>query len=160
MRIGVISDTHTGSIDGIPRKVIEVLRKMDLIIHAGDFTERPVLDALRNLGSFRGVYGNLDSFDVKKELHAIETIEAGGFKIGVNHPAEGGTPLNLEDRIRPKFGDVQAIIFGHSHQTVNESKGGILFFNPGSATGTAPARKATFGIIHLGKEIRGEIITL
>lgn len=160
MRIGVISDTHTGSIDGIPRKVIEVLRKMDLIVHAGDFTERPVLDELRNLGSFRGVYGNLDSFDVKKELHAIETIEAGGFKIGVNHPAEGGTPLNLEDRIRPKFGDVQAIIFGHSHQTVNESKGGILFFNPGSATGTAPARKATFGIIHLGKEIRGEIITL
>lgn len=106
------------------------------------------------------MYGNLDSFEVKKELHAIETIEAGGFKIGVNHPAEGGTPLNLEDRIRPKFGDVQAIIFGHSHQTVNESKGGILFFNPGSATGTAPARKATFGIIHLGKEIRGEIITL
>ncbi len=66
MRIGVISDTHTGSIDGIPRKVIEVLRKMDLIIHAGDFTEGPVLDELRNLGSFRGVYGNLDSFDVKR----------------------------------------------------------------------------------------------
>ncbi len=160
MRIGVISDTHTHSIDQLPRGLVDVLTGMDMILHAGDFTERMVLEKLRRMGKFVGVYGNLDSFDVKKELHAIETIEAGGFKIGLNHPSEGGTPLNLEDRLRPKFQNVQAIVFGHSHQPMNETKWGMLFFNPGSATGMAPARKKTFGILHIDKNIKGEIIKL
>ncbi len=160
MKIGVISDTHTTSLEQIPQEIVDQLRRMDMIIHAGDYTERTLLDQLRGLGKFTGVYGNLDHFDVKKELHAIETVEAGGFKIGVNHPAEGGTPLNLEDRIRPKFQDVQAIVFGHSHQPTNATKGGVLFFNPGSATGMPPARKATFGILHVDNKITGQIITL
>ncbi|MBI4175590.1 MAG: metallophosphoesterase family protein [Candidatus Aenigmarchaeota archaeon] len=160
MRIGVLSDTHTDSIDKLPGGLVKVLTGMDMILHAGDFTERMVLEKVRGLGKFVGVYGNLDSFDVKKELHAIETVEAGGFKIGLNHPAEGGAPLNLEDRLRPKFQDVNVIVFGHSHQPTNQTKEGVLFFNPGSATGTAPARKKTFGILHVDKNIRGEIIKL
>ena len=160
MKIGILSDTHVASIDQIPRGLVDVLKGMDQILHAGDYTERPLLDELRRLGKFTGVYGNLDPFEVKKELHAIETVEAGGFRIGLNHPAEGGAPLNLEDRLRPKFKDVQAIVFGHSHQPMNETKGGVLFFNPGSATGAAPAKKKTFGILHVGKDIVGEIVKL
>ncbi len=160
MKIGVLSDTHTDSIDQLPRGLVDILTGMDMVLHAGDFTERPLLDDLRKMKNFTGVYGNLDSFDVKKQLHAIETVEAGGFKIGLNHPAEGGTPLNLDERLRPKFQDIHAIIFGHSHEPVNETKGGVLFFNPGSATGMAPAKKKTFGILRVDKNIRGEIIKL
>ncbi len=160
MKIGVLSDTHTGSIDQLPRGLVDILTGMDMVLHAGDFTERPLLDELRKMKNFTGVYGNLDSFDVKKQLHAIETVKAGGFKIGLNHPAEGGTPLNLDERLRPKFQDIHAIVFGHSHEPVNEIKGGVLFFNPGSATGMFPAKKKTFGILHVGKDIRGEIVKL
>ncbi len=160
MKIGILSDTHVASIDELPREIADVLTGMDMVLHAGDFTERPLLDELRRMRNFTGVYGNLDSFDVKKQLHATETVEAGGFRIGLNHPAEGGAPLNLEDRLRPKFKDVQAIVFGHSHQPMNETKGGVLFFNPGSATGAAPAKKKTFGILHVGKDIVGEIVKL
>jgi len=160
MRIGVISDTHIGSIDRLPRGLVDVLGGMDMVLHAGDFTEWPVLDGLRRLGRFAGVYGNLDSFDVRKELHAVEVVEAGVFKIGLNHPSEGGTPLNLGERIRPKFQDVHVVVYGHSHEPMNEMKGGVLLFNPGSATGTAPARKKTFGVLHVDKEIRGEIVKL
>ncbi len=160
MKIGVLSDTHVDSIDQLPRELVGVLKGMDMIVHAGDFTSRTLLDQLRRLGRFVGVYGNLDSFDVKKELHAIETIEAGGIKIGLNHPSEGGTPLNLEQRLRPKFHDAHAIVFGHTHQAQNETKDGVLFFNPGSATGMFPAKEKTFGILHIGKELRGEIIKL
>ncbi|HEY4822666.1 MAG TPA: metallophosphoesterase family protein [Candidatus Bathyarchaeia archaeon] len=160
MKIGILSDTHVASIDELPRELADVLTGMDLIVHAGDFTGRTLLDELRRFGKFIGVYGNLDSFDVKKELHAIETIDAGGFKIGLSHPSEGGAPLNLEDRLRPKFQDVQAIVFGHSHQAKSETRGGVLFFNPGSATGMFPAKKKTFGILHVEKDIRGEIVKL
>lgn len=102
----------------------------------------------------------MDSWEVRRELPAIETIETGGFKIGVNHPDEGGAPFNLEERLRPKFKEAQAIIFGHSYQAKNETKGGVLYFNPGSATGTFPALKKTFGVLYIDKEIKGEIIKL
>ncbi len=160
MKIVIISDTHTDSIDNLPGRVLDDLSGADMIIHAGDFTGKRVLDALRKIGPFRGVYGNIDGPDVRKELPAIDVIQAGDFSIGVNHPAEGGSPLTLEHRLKPKFPRVQAIIHGHSHRTKNDFRDGVLWFNPGSATGKFPATKKTYGILTINKEIRGEIITL
>lgn len=62
--------------------------------------------------------------------------------------------------MRPKFSGVQAIIHGHSHQTKNDFRDGVLWFNPGSATGTFPAREKTYGILTIDREIRREIIRL
>ncbi len=160
MKIGVISDTHTDSIEKLPRRLLSEISGVDLIIHAGDFTDRRLLDELRRLGPFKGVYGNIDGPEVRRELREIEVVEVEGFKIGVNHPAEGGDPYNLEERLKPKFPGVQVIIHGHSHQTKNETKNGILWFNPGSATGTFPARTKTYGILTVEKKIQGEIIKL
>ena len=158
MRIAVISDTHTSSLDRLPRRVIDELSGVDLIIHAGDYTEKKMLDDLRKMGNFKGVYGNMDSWEVRRELPAVDAIEIGDFRIGVNHPAEGGAPFNIEERLRPKFQNVHAIIFGHTHQAKNERRNEILYFNPGSATGTFPALKKTFGILTLGNELHGEIV--
>jgi putative phosphoesterase len=160
VRICVISDTHTDSIDSLSRQILDELSGVDMIIHAGDFTGKRLVDALRKIGPFRGVYGNIDGPDVRKELPAIDTIQVGDFTIGVNHPAEGGSPFTLEHRLRPKFPKVQAIIHGHSHQTKNDFRDGVLWFNPGSATGKFPATKKTYGILTIDKEIRGEIIRL
>jgi len=160
VKIVIISDTHTDSIDNLPGRVLDELSGADMIIHAGDFTGKRVLDALRKIGPFRGVYGNIDGADVRKELPAIDIIQAEDFTIGVNHPAEGGSPLTLEPRLRPKFPRVQAIIHGHSHRTKNDFRDGVLWFNPGSATGKFPATKKTYGILTVDKEIRGEIIEL
>jgi len=160
VKIVIISDTHADSIDNLPGRVLDELSGADMIIHAGDFTGKRVLDALRKIGPFRGVYGNIDGADVRKELPAIDIIQAEDFTIGVNHPAEGGSPLTLEPRLRPKFPRVQAIIHGHSHRTKNDFRDGVLWFNPGSATGKFPATKKTYGILTVDKEIRGEIIEL
>jgi putative phosphoesterase len=160
VRICVISDTHTDSIDSLSRKVLDELSGVEMIIHAGDFTGKRLVDELRKIGPFRGVYGNIDGLEVRKELPAIDTIQAEGFMIGLNHPAEGGSPLTLEQRLRPKFPGVHAIIHGHSHRTKNDFRDGVLWFNPGSATGRFPATKKTYGILTMDKEIHGEIITL
>lgn len=160
MKIVVLSDTHSDSISSLPKKLIEVLPKADLIVHAGDFTGKQLVDDLRRLGSFRGVYGNIDGPEVRHEIPEIDTIDVDGVRIGMNHPAEGGSPLTIESRIRRKFQDVQVIIHGHSHRTKNEKRDGILWFNPGSATGKFPALKKSYGILTVGDDVKGEIIDL
>lgn len=161
VKIVVISDSHTDSIDNLPRQILDEISGADMIIHAGDFTGKRLVDDLCKIGPFRGVYGNIDGPDVRRELPETETdiIEAGSVKIGVSHPAEGGPPHTLEQRLKPKFPGVQAIVHGHSHKTKNDFQEGVLWFNPGSA-GTFPARQKTYGILTIDKEIRGEIIRL
>jgi hypothetical protein len=160
MRIGVLSDSHANSIDRIPKRIVDELSGVDLIVHAGDYTGKTLLEELRKLGNFKGVYGNMDSPEIKQQLPALETIDAGGFRIGINHPAEGGSALGIEERIRAKFPKINAIVFGHTHRAKNEYVNGVLYFNPGSATGTFPAVTKTFGIIRVEGEVTGEIIRL
>jgi uncharacterized protein len=160
LKIVVLSDTHSDSISSLPKKLVEEFSTADLIIHAGDFTGKQLVDDLRKLGKFRAVYGNIDGPEVRRELPEIDTIGAEGFRIGLNHPAEGGSPVTIESRIRRKFQDVQVIIHGHSHRTKNEKREGILWFNPGSATGKFPALKRSYGILTVDNEIKGEIIDL
>ena len=156
----MISDTHSDSISLLPKRLVEELSQADLIIHAGDFTGLQLLEDLRQLGKFRGVYGNIDGLEIRAELPEIDTIEAKGLRIGLNHPAEGGPPMTIEQRIRKKFQNVQVIIHGHSHRTKNEKKDGILWFNPGSPTGKFPALKKSYGVLTVDDEIKGKIIYL
>jgi uncharacterized protein len=160
LKIVVLSDTHSDSVSSLSKVLVEELSRSDLIIHAGDFTGKQFVDDLRRLGRFRGVYGNIDGPEVRHELPEIDTIDAEGFRIGINHPAEGGSPMTIESRIRKKFDNVQVIIHGHSHRTKNEKKDGILWFNPGSATGKFPALKKSYGILTVEDEIRGEIVDI
>lgn len=46
MKIGDISDMHARTIDGIPKFILKALETVDMIVHAGDFTEEAVLDAI------------------------------------------------------------------------------------------------------------------
>ena len=160
MKVVVLSDSHVDSIDSLPRRIVDELSGADLIVHAGDYTGTKLLEELRRSGNFKGVHGNKDPPRIKQELPALETVVIADRRIGINHPAEGGMSLGIEDRIRAKFRNVDAIIFEHTHMTMNECKGRVFYFNPGSATGTFPASSRTFGIITIGNEMRGEIITV
>ncbi len=160
VKIGVLSDTHTDSLERLPKSLVDALSGMDLVIHAGDFTGKSLVDGLRRLGPLRGVYGNIDGPEVRLELPPVDVVQVEGVKIGVTHPFEGGPPSSLEERIQAKFTGVQVIIHGHSHQTKNVVRNGVLWFNPGSATGTFPAREATYGVLQIDKEVQGEIIKL
>ena len=60
MKIGVISDTHAQELNDLPQKLVEALSDADMIVHAGDYTHKSLLDELKTLGPFKGVYGNTD----------------------------------------------------------------------------------------------------
>ncbi|MHC1566601.1 MAG: metallophosphoesterase family protein [Candidatus Syntropharchaeia archaeon] len=158
MRIGVISDTHLiRKEDKLPEPVIDRLREVDLIVHCGDFEEVFALEEIKRIGPrVEAVCGNMDSAELKRILPKKKTIEAGGKKIGIIHGY--GSPDGLEERIRSEFGDVDAILYGHSHIPRNEVIKGILFFNPGSPTDKKYAPYNSFGMVWINDRIKGEII--
>jgi len=149
MRIGVISDTHVRTFDELPAPIITALAGVDLIVHAGDFTEPPVLEGLRRLGAMKAVCGNMDSAELKRTLPQKELFIANGKKIGLIHG--WGAPWGIASRVREMFSDVDIIIFGHSHQTCNQYIGGSLLFNPGRASDS-------FGLLTIDDGVRAEII--
>jgi hypothetical protein len=158
MKIVVLSDSHADSIDCLPKEMVDELSGADLVVHAGDYTGTELLEGLRRLGNFRGVHGNMDPPEIKRQLPALEIIAIGDRRLGICHPAEGGSAFGIEDRIGTRFQDVDAIVFGHTHRTKNERRGRVLYFNPGSATGAFPASAKTFGIITIGKEMIGKVV--
>ena len=62
-----------------------------------------------------------------------------------------GGPWGIAERVRPLFGDIDIIIFGHSHLSFNEYIRGTLMFNPGRA-------RDSYGIVTIEKEIEAEIV--
>ena len=53
---------------------------------------------------------------------------------------------------------MDVIIYGHSHRAVSHEREGVLFFNPGTATGFSSEDIHTIGVLELGDSIQGEII--
>jgi len=158
VKVGVVSDTHVSRIDQLPPKLVDGLKEVDLIIHLGDYTGKELLDSLRGLGDFRGVFGNMDSSSVRAELPEKEVIEANGKMLGLIHG--WGAPWGIHKKIKDRFEGVDAVLYGHTHIAKIETVGGILFFNPGSATGRFPALRKTYGILVIEESLQGEIITI
>jgi len=149
LRIGVISDTHAHTLSEIPDPIRKALAEVDLIIHAGDFTERAVLEELRKLGEVKAVHGNMDSDELKRMLPPKELFVVNGKKIGLTHG--WGAPWGIAGRVREMFGDIELIIYGHSHEPANQYIRGSLLFNPGRA-------RDSFGLVTIDDEINAEII--
>ena len=152
MRIAVLSDTHTDNIEYLPRKVVDALSKVDLIIHAGDFTDIQLLTDLKQLKEVRAVHGNMDSRQLKSVLPMKEIVETEGKRIGITHGS--GAPWGIEARVRKVFESdrIDIIVYGHSHRSQNKVIGDILFFNPGKTADS-------FGIITIDGEAEGEIVS-
>ena len=147
--IGVISDTHARALGDIPDPVLTALAGVDLIVHAGDFTDRAVLEGLKTLGEVKAVCGNMDSAELKGMLPRQDLFVVGGKRVGLIHGS--GAPWGITNRVRDAFHDADIIIFGHSHQACNRLLRGSLLFNPGRA-------RDSFGILEIGDEIKAEIM--
>ena len=145
----MLSDTHISSFAELPAKIVTTLAEVDMIIHAGDFTAKNVLDGLKQLQEVTAVCGNMDSNELKQTLPEKEVLTIGGKRLGVTHGWV--SPFGIEHRVSSLFSDVDIIVFGHSHHPMNKVVNGILFFNPGQA-------RNSFGILTIGEEVKGEII--
>jgi uncharacterized protein len=72
-------------------------------------------------------------------------VALGGARIGIVHDA--GQRSGRLVRMRFRFKDADAVVFGHSHLPLHERDGdGFQIFNPGSPTERRSAPEHTMGI--------------
>ena len=153
MVIAVISDTHLprGS-RRIPDACLERLRAADLVIHAGDIATREVLDDLRECNPrVEAVFGNVDTAELQRSLPESRVIDADGARIAIVHDA--GPRTGRITRMRKRFPDADAVIFGHSHIPLHErdADDGFQIFNPGSPTDRRRQPQHTMGIAEVSR---------
>jgi uncharacterized protein len=122
MILGLISDTH-----GLLRDAaLRAMKSTELIIHAGDVGEPKILEALENLAPLTVVRGNVDTAEWARKLPPTAEVKVGAVRIYVLHDVK-------ELKLKPIPSGVSIVVSGHSHKPAQETRGGILYINPGSA---------------------------
>jgi putative phosphoesterase len=161
MQIAIISDTHMPrGRRRMPEACATRLRAADLIVHAGDLATLEVLAELHRYGEVHAVQGNVDDAQVRAVLPLTRTLELERVKLAVVH--DGGPATGRLERLRSRFPDADAVIFGHSHIPLHESaRDGFQIFNPGSPTERRRAPHHTMGVARVdGGGVSFELIEL
>jgi len=130
----VTADTHVPDhAKALPATLIPHLEWADAILHAGDLTSPAVLTELEAYAPCSAVLGNMDGWDVRA-LNLPETlqVELEGVTVAVIH--DSGQRVGREQRLARRFPEARVIVFGHSHQPVDEVHEGVRYLNPGSPT--------------------------
>ena len=159
MKVAVISDTHTrGSQRPVPAGAWPYLESCDHILHAGDVTDPSVLDELRSLAPVTAVIGNCDGLDIRDwGATDVVSLELGRVPIGMIH--DSGLTKGRRERMRKRFPEARVVVFGHSHQPVNEDADGLLLFNPGSPTWKRKAPFTSMGLLWIDEgNVEGEVV--
>ena len=135
----MISDTH-GYID--PR-LAAAFAGVEAIVHAGDVGSHAVLDALRAMAPVHAVRGNNDEKlgGLGLPLHADFTLA--GVRFHLVHQLPHAKPGEK----------TQVVVFGHSHKTLIEQRGELLFVNPGAAGRAGFHRLQTVMLIRIERGV-------
>ena len=153
MKIGVVSDTHYNL------KNIEIIinlfngLKVPLVIHTGDISNAKSLKQFSKLNAeLIGVYGNNDRHEPNLKEIALEN------NFQFQEPPKRLSLLNREivifhepDNINHFLSEnkmINVVLYGHTHRYENNTKNGILYFNPGESAGMRKGSNA-IGILDL-----------
>ena len=146
--IAVISDTHMPKGNrALPEGCVERIRAADALVHAGDFSAASVLGDLEAICPVvHAVHGNVDDVGLREQLPESLQFKTHGHTVAVVH--DSGPGKGRLARMRARFPDADAVIFGHSHLPLHEEEGGFQIFNPGSPTERRRAPRRSMGLLH------------
>ncbi|XXQ55948.1 metallophosphoesterase family protein [Xenophilus aerolatus] len=122
IRIGLIADTH----NLLRPEAMAWLDGCAHILHAGDICAPQVLQSLSRIAPVTAVRGNNDQGAWAEGLPEQHTLAIEGVRIHLLHDL-------AQLAIDPAAESVQVVLTGHSHRPLVQTRGGVLFVNPGSA---------------------------
>lgn len=133
-RILVMGDTHCQTWEEVHPRIREMVPDMDIVVHCGDLTKIAVAEGLRKAARRAVVvHGNSDPPDITVALPKQELLEVEGKRIAVIHPYWGGPPFDPALILDNFEGPIDIVLFGHTHDTLNEERDGVLYLNPGQS---------------------------
>ena len=149
MLIGVISDTH-----GLLRpEAAAALRGVEHILHAGDVGDVAILDALREIAPVTAIRGNVDVSGACAELPGTDVVELGDRLFYLVHSVH-----DLD--INPAAAGVAMVVSGHSHKASVQVRGGVIYFNPGSAGPRRFSLPVTVGFVTVEDGVEASVMEL
>jgi putative phosphoesterase len=148
--IGVISDTHSL----LRPEALTALRGSDHIIHAGDIGDPLILKKLAEIAPVTSIRGNVDREAWARKIPPNDVLEVGGVSIYVLH--------NLAELdLKPEAAGFAVVVYGHSHVAKQETKNGVLYFNPGSAGPRRFRLPVTVGRLTVSdRKVSGEMVEI
>ena len=159
-RIGLISDTH----HFLDCAVFKHFEKCDEIWHAGDFGNVEIADKLKAFKPLRGVYGNIDGYDIRSIYPEKLEWQCEDVKVFMVHI--GGYPPKYNPATKKDITSIkpQLFISGHSHilKVMYDAPLECLHMNPGAAGNQGWHKVRTILRFEIdGKEIKNcELIEL
>ena len=135
MRLLLIADTHIPKrARDLPAQVWDEVANADVVIHAGDWVEPPLLDALEARAKrLVACWGNNDGAELRRRLPERADATLDGLRFTVVH--ETGAANGREARMATEYPDTDVLVFGHSHIPWDTTaKTGLRLLNPGSPT--------------------------
>lgn len=130
-RIGLISDTH----NYLDEAVFRHFDPCDEIWHGGDFGTVEIADRLKAFKPLKGVYGNIDGYDVRSVYPLKLSWTCEDVSVYMTHI--GGYPGRYAPGVKQELVSSGAKLFicGHSHilKVMYDDKVGCLHMNPGAA---------------------------
>ena len=149
MVIGVISDTH-----GLLRpEALAALAGVQHILHAGDVGDIRILETLREIAPVTAIRGNVDVAGACAELPATDLVELGAQLFYLVHSVH-----DLD--IKPEAAGVAVVVSGHSHRPGIETRGGVMYLNPGSAGPRRFQLPVSVALVEVGQTIVARILEL
>jgi hypothetical protein len=148
--IAVLADTHMPKGGrALPKRCVEVLRAADAAFHAGDFFAVGTLREVKAIcpGPIHAVYGNVDEAELRGLLPETLEVDVDSARVAMIHDA--GPSKGRVGRMRRRFPDADAVVFGHSHLPLHEERDGFQIFNPGSPTERRRAPRHSMGVLRV-----------
>ena len=135
VRVLLLADTHLPvRAKDLPAEVWAAVAAADVVVHAGDWVDVALLDALEERSRrLVGVFGNNDGPALRARLPEVARATLGGVRFAVVH--ETGPAKGREVRCAAAYPDDDVLVFGHSHipwDTTADT--GLRLLNPGSPT--------------------------
>ena len=154
--IAVLSDTHGTEDARLAGRAEEAVEDARLVVHAGDFTTLPVLEAFEDASQrLVAVHGNVDDDRVRARLPAKESVDVGGARVVVVHGDRHG------ETARAMLGREEGadlVVSGHSHRPGVVDAGDVTLLNPGSHADPRGNRPAHAELDVTGEGLRGRLV--
>lgn len=159
VRLLLIADTH------VPRRARDLpaplwgeVARADALIHAGDWVDVALLDALEaRAARLIACWGNNDGAQIRARLPERADATVGGVRFTVVH--ETGAAAGREQRMSKRYPGTDVLVFGHSHIPWDTTAAtGLRLLNPGSPTDRRRQPHCTYMTATVSDGVLAEVV--